>query len=163
MTVKDLIVTEVALFSWREGSRLIPGICPAAWRGIAHVLNNRLRAGWWEGDWLKVIAEAPKHSPNLTEEMDFRSLPDHWSREFRAHYEACEQIYENRLLDDVTTSANASPKYITGSGSVQAGVYYCVLNRVTSPWFQDKILSHTNDHPRTAEISGGDGNLVFLG
>ena len=160
MTVKDLIVTELALFSWREGSRLIPGICPSAWIGIAHVLSNRLRAGWWDADYLKVLMEAPKHSCSIIHEMDFRTLPDHWSRDFRAHYEYCEQIYDNRLADDVTTSADPGDLV---SGSMRPGMYYAVLGKVTNPWFREKILDHPDDHPRTAEISGGEGNLVFFG
>lgn len=158
-TVKDLIVSELALFSWRDGNRLIPGVAPRAWIGIAHVLANRLRAGWFDSDWMKILFEAPKHSSSL--EMDFRTLPGHWDRDWRQHYELCEQIYDNRLPDDVTTSANDS-EYTTSAGIVRAGVYYCVLNKVTNPWFQEKILDHPDDHPRTAEVSGGEGNLIFF-
>lgn len=161
MLVKNLVVTELALFSWRDGSRLIPGVSRDAWLGIAHVMNSRLQAGWFDSDWLKIIWNAPKHSSCL--EMDFRSLPDHWNRDFRAHYEACEQIYDGRLTDEVTISANGFPKYTTESGSIRAGVYYCVLGRVTNPWFKEKILDHPEDHPRTAEVSGGEGNLIFFG
>jgi len=162
MTIKDLIVTELALFSYREGSRLIPGICPSAWLGIAQVLNNRFRAGWWESDWLKVIASAAKHSPDLPEKMDYVSLPDHWSRDFRNHYDKCEQIYDNRLVDDVTVSAN-SEKYIVTQQDTRYGMYYAVLQNITNPWFHEKIIGHPEDHPRTAEVSGGNGNLVFFG
>src|SRR5271166_4121131 len=162
MNIKDLIVTELALFSWRQGNLLIPGVCLSGWLGIAHVLNNRLRAGWWDTDWLKVIANAAKHSPTLPDQMDFTSLPDHWSREFRSHYESCEKIYDNRLVDEITASANSTPKY-SSSGEVQCGVYYAVLSKVTNPWFYEKIMEHPEDHPRTAEVSGGDGNLVFFG
>jgi hypothetical protein len=156
------VVTELALFSWREGNRLIPGTCRNAWLGIAHVLNNRLKAGWWESDWLKIIWEAPKHSCSPVLDMDFRTLPDHWSRDFRAHYEACEQIYDGRLTDEITIAPDISD-YITETGSRRMGVYYCVLGKVTNPWFKDKILDHPEDHPRTAEISGGEGNLIFFG
>lgn len=162
MTVKDLVVTELALFSYREGNRLIPGIAKGAWLGIAHVLNNRLKSGWWESDWLKIIWEAPKHSSSLILDMDFRTLPDHWNRDFRTHYEACEQIYDGRLQDDVTISADTS-EYITETGSQRMGVYYAVLGKVSNPWFKEKILDHPEDHPRTAEISGGEGNLIFFG
>jgi len=163
VSIKELIVVELALYSWREGKRLVPGISRPAWRGIAHVLANRLRAGFWESDWLKILAEAPKHAPNLPEQMDFRTLPEHWDRDFRAHLDDCEKIYELRLEDDITVSANPTPNYVTGTGNPRSGLYYANLLKITSPWFQDKIVNHLEDHPRTAEISGGEGNLVFFG
>src|ERR1041384_528236 len=64
VNIASFVAGQLALFAWREGERLSPG-CPEVKLGIAHVIANRVSAGWeGGGDWLKILANAPVHSAN---------------------------------------------------------------------------------------------------
>lgn len=156
MNIAALVTGQLAMFAFREGERLSPG-CREAKLGIAHVVRNRLDAGWDSGDWLKIIAGIPIHAANNVEEMDFKSYVDVWSQDFRWLYGKCEQLYEGRLEDDVTASAD--PKKAFGAGHSQRALFFGSLQSLTRQWFVDKIVKCPNEHPRLADA----GTITFFG
>lgn len=156
MNVAAFVTDQLALFAFREGQRLSPGMREAK-LGIANVIRNRLDAGWEGGDWLKIIHNAPVHAANNIEEMDFRSYVDIWSQDFRWLHDRCEQIYEGRLEDEITASAD--PKKAFGSGHSQRALFYGSLQSLTRQWFIEKIVSCPAEHPRLADA----GTVTFFG
>jgi len=156
VNVGALVVGQVAFFAYREGERLSPG-CRDAKLGIAHVVRNRIEAGWDSGDWLKILAGMPIHAANNVEEMDFKSYVDAWSQDFRWLHEKCEQLYEGRLTDEITASAD--PKKAFGAGQSQRALFYGSLQSLTRQWFIDKIVHCPAEHPRLADA----GTITFFG
>lgn len=151
---RDTVVTCLALHAWREGNRLAPG-SRSAMAGIAHIIGNRVLAGMWDGDWMKVLAHAHEtaaHEP----ELDF-SYPDVWNPDWRWLEPEVTRIYENRRPDDVTCSANTMQAGFPGGN--RTGLFYCNLELPLRAWFKEKILGDPENHPRTAECHP----LVFFG
>lgn len=156
MVIRDYAVGQLALFAYREGHRLSPG-CREAMLGIAHVISNRVAAGWVNGVWLRVIADAPIHSANNVEEMDWRTLPDPWDSDFRWLYDRCEEIYSGTLRDEITISAD--PMKAGGAGRPLQALFYGSLQNLTREWFKEKIVREPAAHPRTATA----GTVQFFG
>jgi len=82
VNVSEVVIGQLAFFSFREGQRMAPG-CRTAMLGIAHVIRNRVEAGWSNGEWLKIIADAPIHASSKLAEMDFHSYVYIWYATFR--------------------------------------------------------------------------------
>jgi hypothetical protein len=156
MNVTDYVVAQLATLDWREGKRMAPGNRDAM-LGIAHVIHNRVLAGWHAGDWLKIIDEFPMHSASNLEEHDFRSIPDLMDPDFRWLAPQVERVYSGALRDTVTALPSvqfAMPRVdALGRRPVapppQSALFYCDLNRVTRAWFAENILSHAvrDQHP----------------
>ena len=157
MNISGLVISQMALFAYRDGQRLSPG-SREAMLGIAHVIRNRMDAGWeGGGDWIKIIANMPIHSANNVDEMDFRSYVDAWSQDFRWLYGKCEDIYNGTCQDEVTASAD--PKKAGGIGQPQRALFYGSLQSLTRQWFVDKIVNCPAEHPRLADA----GTITFFG
>jgi len=157
VNIASFVAGQLALFAWREGERLSPG-CPEVKLGIAHVIANRVSAGWeGGGDWLKILANAPVHSANNVSEMDFTSYVDVWRPEFRSLFANCEKIYAGELRDEITTSAD--PRKAGGIGRPQPALFYGSLQILTRQWFVEKIVHCPEGHPRTADA----GAVTFWG
>lgn len=147
---KDFIIGQLALFAYREGTRIAPGSRGAA-RGIAFIIGNRVRdGGWHDGDWLKVIENAPVHSAYEVADMDFRAMPDVWHPDWRALYATCQSIYEGSFIDDVTIAPKAA--------KLPPSLFYANLNHKLREWFVEKIIRQPEAHPRTTECQP----LVFF-
>lgn len=112
--------------------------------GIAHIIKNRVDAGWESGDWFKVLYNVPVHSANNITDMDFRSLPDLWDASFRWLYSECERVYDG-ALDTVTVSAD--PRKVGGRGMPQRALFYASLQNLTRDWFTEKIIKEPSHQP----------------
>ena len=154
MTISDFVVSQLCLLAWREGKRLCPGNRDGM-LGVAHCIHNRILAGWNSGDWLKTIADAPLHSANMVEELDFRTLPELRDGDFSWLVPKVESLYSGALRDTVTTSASiafAMPRQDALGKRIiapppQSALFWCDLNRVTRPWFSENILVPRDQHP----------------
>jgi hypothetical protein len=125
--------------------------------GVAHIVSNRVSAGWEGGDWLKIIANAPIHSSSNVADMDFTSYVDVWSPDFRWLYAEVEKIYSGEKKDDITVSAD--PRKVGGNGRPQPGLFYANLNNISRQWFKDNIVGQREQHP----ILASAGTITFFG
>ena len=123
--------------------------------GVAHCIGNRVLAGVWEGDWLKVLSHAHEwaaHEP----ELDF-SYPDVWSPDWRWLEPEVAKIYDNRKLDNITCSANTMQAGFPGGN--RPGLFYANLQLPIRAWFEEKVLQDPTNHPRTADCQP----IIFFG
>lgn len=155
MNVSEVVITQLALFAYREGKRLSPG-CRPAMAGVAHVIRNRVEAGWQNGEWMKLIADSPIHSSSLVEDIDWKSYVDIFDQTFRWLHGQCTGIYDGSLKDDVTVAADA--RKAGGVGIPKRALFYANLQIPMRPWFRANILDQKTEHPRTADA----GTITFF-
>ena len=107
---------------------------------IAHVMRNRVHAGWHGGDWLQVLTNTQQALGTVYEEtpkIDPRSV------EFRSILQRIDDVYNGSSEDLITDGS----------------LYYCELHNVNRPWFQAQILADPTNHPRLASC----GPVTFFG
>ena len=161
MNTADFVIGQLSLLAWREGKRLSPG-CRPAYLGIAQIIRNRVESGWLNGDWLKIIEEVPLHSANDIADMDWRSLPDIYDKDFRWLHSQVSMVYDRTLPDAVTSSAStiwAAHQSNAPRPQPRKGLFYANLQIPVREWFKDRILGNLADHPRLAEA----GTITFFG
>lgn len=144
MTYENYIKGMLATFAVEEAYRYGGADCPLA---VAQVMANRVKAGWFGGDWRKVILDAPKVRGTL-----YRDRFEYDTREsaFRQIITAIDDVYHG-IAD------NSSVNVESENGTVPA-LYYCVLHNVTSEWFKTNVLGDLENHPRIAVV----GQLTFF-
>jgi hypothetical protein len=160
MNLQDIAVVHLTFFAWREGERLAPGSLDAK-KAIAHVVRNRVDAGWENGDWLKIIMNTDVSSSSLVEDVDWKSYIDLWSYDFKALYGHCEAVYSGLINDALTTGADLRQVQImTRSYQAQKAFFYAALGDAKlRPWFLENIVRKPEEHPRTVTV----GTITFFG
>jgi hypothetical protein len=98
---------------------------------IMSVLGNRVRAGW--GNWLEIIDRIPKFS--ATTNVPPYAPPQIWEPGFI------------RLLHEVDAIYDGSQDYANGA------LYWCDTRDINTEFFQNKILSDLETHPRILEMN----------
>jgi hypothetical protein len=142
MTYENYIKGKLVQFAVREAYHYGGWDCMAA---VAQVIANRVQAGW--GEWSQVIDAAPDFVGTLTEpplKIDPRSLA------FRKMLMLVDDIYHG-VADDSNIN-------ITDDRGELTSLYYCNLNELNRPWFQEHILDDLRAHPRIATV----GPLSFF-
>lgn len=97
---------------------------------IAHVLRNRVFAGW--GDWLEVVQRAPERRANILETR----TPNLRSGDVRILLNRIDEVYTRVDLDDPSGGA----------------LFYVEPNLPMQDWFRKEVLERPDDHLRTAHI-----------
>jgi len=97
---------------------------------IAHVLRNRVFAGW--GDWIEVVMRAAEKRATVY----LPHIPNMQSSNIRALL--------NRI-DDVYTRADETD--LTGGA-----LFYCEPDKPLPAWFRKEVLGRPDEHPRCAHI-----------
>lgn len=102
---------------------------------IAQVMANRVRAGWYGGDWLRVLIGAAAVAGNPAQDMAPFNRKD---LVFRTILHRIDDVYNGVAEDRITNGA----------------LYYCELAAPIRPWFQETIISYPGreDHPITASF-----------
>jgi len=140
MTYENYIKAQLVRFSvdeaYHEGS-----VEPVL--AVAQVIKNRVDAGWWGGDWLKVIETAYEYVGTL------RSSPSFHPRDptFRRVLQSIDDIYYG-IADDSNVNNDQQQK----------SLYYAELHNINRPWFQKNILGDLDNHPMIAKV----GQLNFF-
>lgn len=127
MTVDTYIRAEMARFAIEEGERH-GGIQNML--AIAHVLRNRVFAGW--GDWAEVVLRAPEKRATVYPAR----IPNIQSANIRALLNRIDDVYTRGDLQDPTGGA----------------LFYCEPNLPLAEWFQREVLGRPDDHRRCAHI-----------
>ena len=141
MTPETFVKAQLARLAHNEAAHLGPNGMAA----IACIIRNRVRAGWFGGDWFQNIDHA-------YEKAAYRLEPSRelvvTSREFRGLLGDVEDIYNGTYQDTLTLGLADAGK------PVPAGLYYMdpVNAEQASPWFLENIVRQPDRHPRIAQV-----------
>lgn len=127
MTIETYTRAQMARFAIEEGA-IHGGVNNML--AIAHVLRNRVFAGW--GDWLEVVTRAGDKRANV----DLPEKPDLRTNNVRVLLNRIDEIYTRADTNDLTGGA----------------LFYCEPNKPLAPWFKEEVLLRPEDHPRVAHI-----------
>lgn len=128
MTPEQYIKGRMAAYAIDEGAMHGSADNIAA---IAHVLKNRVDAGWHGGDWMRVIETAGSQVGTVyeAEPVNLR-VP-----QVRQFLIRADDIFRGDEED-----------FIAGA------LYYCELHDLNREWFRENITSQIADHPRIATV-----------
>lgn len=123
---------------------------------IAWVISNRVKSGMHDGDWLKVLANAPLQASSTLEEMSSFDQPDLWEPDFRWLTTQCEDIYDGKGVNP--TFSMDAPTHSVANPS-KPSFFYCNPSLPIRQWFLDRVINDKENHPRTVEVQP----VVFFG
>lgn len=132
LTPEQYIQSMLFHFAWQEG--VLHGGSNNM-LAVAFVIRNRVKAGWFAGDWLQVIA----HSNDVVgtfKESAYNLIPDMRKPEIRQLMSKIPDIYSGLEPDRMTEGA----------------LYYGELASIDNKWFQENILSNLMVHKRVATV-----------
>lgn len=137
MTVNDIQRAYLCLFAVREAG---PRASADQMKAIAICIRNRVRQGWHEGDWIKVIENADETRANEPIAMHL----DANNRDFQILARDIEEIYFSRRDWTREPSLAQMPDLDEAIG---AATYWAFINRPLTPWFQSHIVGDPKNHP----------------
>jgi hypothetical protein len=127
MTLDVYTRAQLARFAIEEGERY-GGISNML--GIAHLLRNRVMAGW--GDWTEVVQRAPEKRANV----HTPPIPNLRTGNVRSFLARIDDIYTRVDVTDLTGGA----------------LFYVDPGRTIAEWFRSEVMERPDDHPRSAHI-----------
>jgi hypothetical protein len=107
---------------------------------VGLIFSNRIKSGWYGGDWLRCLADADRIRATKLEGPESYGDPN-------------DPLFQ-RLLWKVDTIFSCSEEDFT-----HGALYYADLTKVTSEWFRTEILGKLEIHKRI----GSAGKLTFFG
>jgi hypothetical protein len=125
MNADTFIKARLADFSIREAAHS-GGIDNMV--GVAHVLRNRVNAGWHGGDWMRVLETAAALRGTEPPELPSLNLRDTTIKMFLQRVDG---IYDDSEED-----------------STNGALYYADLHNITIPSFIAQIARNPQSHPR---------------
>lgn len=147
----DFLKSILALTCWRDGHE--DGT--QAMRGIAFVIRNRVRAGWYGGDWTQILSHHKDWSAKLEPPSD--ELPDTRVYSFMSFLQQIDPIFSGAVEDDVCIKRDGDWKYVLTAAPPPA-LYYGRLDQISNPWFLENISRKPEQHQRIAQV----GMLYFF-
>jgi hypothetical protein len=132
----DFVKGQLVAMGWRFGQ--VYGGGPLAGQMVMSSLANRVRAGW--GSWLDVLERVPQTMAES--ELPPLKFPSVWEPSFVKLLHAVDSIYEYSLSD-----------------MTHGGLFWCDLNNIGRPWFQEKIIAPIQEltglrqHPAVANMN----------
>ena len=136
MTPENFVKAQVAAFVYAEAAHL-GGY--DAMLAVACVLQNRVKRGWFGGEWLKVIANAS--DTTALEGGPLRKV-ETFTPEFRRLLQEIDDIFLGTFADT-----------FTAGGLYYMDFCYTEHGQTVRPWFQEKILRDQENHHRIAQVS----------
>lgn len=155
MTGQDFLTAELARISWLEGGT--EGISGA--KAVCFSIRNRIRAGFYGGDWSQVLSNHKNWSATL--EPLPATIPDPRDSAFRTFLQDVTNIFTGMSEDNITIAQDSMANYLkigNLSAAPPPALYFCRLNEITSDHFLNEIVRKPEVHKRIATV----GTLVFL-
>lgn len=142
MTLNDLQKAALILFAAREAGDT--GSLQAM-RGICYAIRNRVRTGWYDGNWLDVIENADESAGNLPwRDADPVRLTVN-DRGLQMLARDIDGIFYSGGDDEV-------------AAAIDNALYWQRIDKPIRQWFVDNIVRRPEDHGRRAQIS----SIVFF-
>jgi len=127
LTIDTYIRAQVARFAIEDGARH-GGIQNML--AIAHVLRNRVFAGW--GDWVEVMQRAPEKRATIYPPY----TPDMRGSSIRVFLSRLDEIYTATTSEDFTGGA----------------LFYVDPGLPMADWFREQVMNHPEQHPRCSHV-----------
>lgn len=138
MTVADFEKALACLLAWREErSNQINGML-----GVLFVVRNRAKAGWENGDWIRIISAHNQFSSmsglDDSQTVMYPDQRDPQFLQFLQILQMVDSVYDDTRKDLLTNGA----------------LYYADLGKGVTHggWFQRNIVQQPALHPRIAQI-----------
>jgi hypothetical protein len=142
MQGSSFIAAELARLAWldahEEGLLGMLGVC--------FTIRNRVRAGWFSGNWVEVLSNHRTYSAKTEPYPD--TVPDPRVYAFQCLLQDIDAIFSGQRVDDVTIPANPS----FAIQAYKPALYYGRLDQITNPWFLENIARQPEIHPRVAQV-----------
>lgn len=145
------ITSILALKAWQDGKD--EGL--SAMMAISFVVRNRVRAGWYGGNWLEVLAHMPDVAAKL--EPPTNELPDTRNYAFLQFMQIVDGIFSGATEDDITIKKDGEWRQVL-SMAPPVVMYYARLDQITNPWFLQNIVRKPDQHQRISQV----GQLFFF-
>lgn len=100
MLGSDFVKSQLALRGWQDGAA--EGL--SGMLAICFVLRNRVRAGWYNGDWVSVLSHHQDYA--AADKVYSLELPDPRNYAFGLLLQEVDGIFAGSREDDVTQPAN---------------------------------------------------------
>ena len=155
MNGADFLTAELARISYLEG--ISEGVSGA--KAISFCIRNRVRAGFYGGNWAEVLSHHKEWSANLDPLPS--TIPDPRQPDFRILLQDISGIFSGQAEDTITIAQDSMANYMKiGNLSVAAppSLYFCRLNEITNPFFLNEIVRKPDSHKRIATV----GTLTFF-
>lgn len=153
MTLNDVQRAELALFSARAAG---PGASLEQMKAVAYCIRNRVKGGWFDGQWLSVMEHAGSTEANKGQEPWYLDPTD---RALQRLIADIDEIYYGggpaggRVQEAAPMAAQRFP---AEGGDLEAAVgksfYWVWLNRPFTVWFRQNILERSDIHPLRAQM-----------
>jgi len=125
--------------------------------GVAFVIRNRIRAGWWNGDWSEVLSHHKDYSCRIENMPDI--IPDPRNHSFSRFLMQVDGIFSGATDDFVTIKPSGEVNYLFKEQRPPVALYYARLNEITNEKFMNDIPRRPDLHPLIAQVGG----LSFFG
>lgn len=151
MTLNDVQRAALVLFAARAAGR--QGSLEQM-KAIAYCIRNRVRAGWFDGQWLTVMENAEDAAGNAPSE---RVLLDPNNRSLQRLVADVDDIYYGgRDGQRATQSKPAAQRFAPEGGDLEDAIgkscYWCKINEPIRPWFKQHIIGQPEEHPNRATM-----------
>lgn len=149
MTQHDINRAALAMYAARAAG---PRGSLEQMKAIAFCLRNRVRQGWDEGDWLKVVENADEYLANPAGPLA-KLDPD--NRSFQRLIRDVDEIYFSRRDFQKDPSGDQMPSLEEAIGKA---TYWAFIDQPFQPWFLANIVQHPEDHHQKAQM----GVMLFF-
>lgn len=143
MTINDIQRAYLAIFAAREAGQ---NASSEQMKAIACCIRNRVRQGWHDGDWMKVIEHADEVRANLPGPAVKLDTQD---RNFQRLVRDIDDIYFSRCDWRKNPSGDPMPGMEEAIG---AACYWAYVNQPFTSWFLDHVVHQPDSHPQRANM-----------
>jgi hypothetical protein len=157
--LNDVQRAYLALFAARAAGQ---GASLEQMKAIAYCIRNRVKAGWWDGQWLTVMEHAGETEANKPEEPWFLDPNNRALQRLIADID--EIYYGGRPAGGarVEQAPMMAQRYAAEGGDLEEAigksVYWAWLNRPFTVWFLKNVLEQAHNHPNRAQM----GMMAFF-
>ena len=121
---------------------------------VAFAIRNRVRAGWYGGNWIEVLSNLDKTSSRL--ELPTTLLPDTRPLAMMQFMQTIDNIFSGAREDNITIMQGGEIQSL--GFKVPVALYWAHLDQITNPWFLENIVRKPEQHARMAQV----GQLFFF-
>lgn len=144
MTMNDLQRAYLTIFAAREAGRRASA---DQMKAIAMCVRNRVRQGWHDGDWIKVMEHAGEVRANIP--APFLVELDGNDRNLQTLARDIDDIYFSRRDWTRQPSGEEMPSLDEAIGNA---CYWAFINQPFTSWFEQHILQDPANHPQKTSM-----------
>jgi hypothetical protein len=148
VTPSDIQKGALALFAAREAGI---GASLEQMKAICYCVRNRVREGWWDGQWLTVMEHAFEVAGN---EPPPRFCLDLNARPLQRLIADIDDIYYSGRAqkngfrhDEAPKAQRFAAEAFDLEDAIARSCYWCFMGKPFTPWFKKNIIEMPDQHP----------------